>query len=309
MTCKSSAVHNTTPRPAYPTDVASDILRFAVESFDSGHGVALATLTGIDGGSARPLGAQMAVRSDGLYCGLISGGCTESAVAAEAMTAIKMCTDTVVRFGKGSPFFDIVLPCGGGISVAIHVLRRSDALHDVLDALEQRKRVVLSYSPGSQSISLHSAQWPSGWQDDVFDVRYRPRTRVVLYGRSIEFMVTSALARAAEYEVFSDFSGVSDPSAMIDRDTAVAILFHDLELEVPFLAAALARKPFYLGALGSKRTHEKRIHRLRHLGFEDGDLAAIKAPIGMFNQARNARALAISVLADIANSDAAVDRS
>lgn len=309
MTSRIPPLQNVTPRPAFQTDTASKILQFAADSFDAGHGVALATLTEIVGGSARPLGAQMAVRQDGLYCGLISGGCTEAAVASEAVIAIAKGTDTNVRLGIGSPFFDIVLPCGGGISVAIHVLRQSDALHGVLHAVKRRDRIGLSYSPGHQAIGLCPANSASGWRNDAFFIRYRPVTRIVLYGRSIEFTITSELARAAQYEVHAEFPGADQVSAKIDRDTAVALLFHDLESEIPCLAAALARKPFYLGALGSKRTHEKRLHRLRDLGFQDRVLAGIKAPIGIFNQARNARSLAISVLADIAHCDAVADLS
>ncbi|WP_350297461.1 XdhC family protein [Agrobacterium arsenijevicii] len=58
--------------------------------------------------------------------------------------------------------------------------------------------------------------------------------------------------------------------------------------------------PFYIGALGSKRTHEKRTALLRERGFGDADIARIKAPIGIFDKARDASSIALSVVADIA---------
>lgn len=105
------------------TDDAKAILTFAADGAETKYGSALVTLVEIRGGAARALGAQMAVRGDGGYCGYVSGGCTEAAVAAEAVAAINKGTDRYLRLGEGSQFFDIILPCGGGITLAIHVVR------------------------------------------------------------------------------------------------------------------------------------------------------------------------------------------
>lgn len=72
--------------------------------------VAIATLVEIRGGAARALGSQVVVAADGRYAGYVSGGCVEAAVAFEALSAIEAGQDRVVKFGDGSPFFDIVLP-------------------------------------------------------------------------------------------------------------------------------------------------------------------------------------------------------
>ncbi len=73
------------PVVACLTDDPIEILRFAYEAWCSGIPVALVTLVEVRGGNSRPIGAQMAVRADGLYCGFVSGGCAEAAVAAEAL--------------------------------------------------------------------------------------------------------------------------------------------------------------------------------------------------------------------------------
>lgn len=74
---------------------------------------ALATLVAIDGSFPRALGAQMAIAEDGSAAGYISGGCLEGALISEAQDAMAEHKNRLVRYGKGSKYFDIVLPCGG----------------------------------------------------------------------------------------------------------------------------------------------------------------------------------------------------
>jgi xanthine dehydrogenase accessory factor len=95
----------------------------------------------------------------------------------------------------------------------------------------------------------------------------------------------------------------------IDTQTAVILLSHDLHREMPVLQAALRAQPFYIGALGSYRTHQKRTQKLSEIGFAPSDIARIKAPIGIFPKARDARSLALSVLADVAAAQLAADES
>lgn len=301
--CKSVVQDDVVPVVAMVTDRASDILRFAYESFAAGTPVALVTLVEIRGGAARPLGAHMAVRADGGYCGFVSGGCTEAAVASEAIAALRVGHDRFLKLGEGSPFFDIALPCGGGINVSIHVLREPHAVEIALSHLASRRPATLRYSPASQRLEFGgTVKGEIGWKDDVFETSYQPQTRLMLGGRSIELTTTVQVARAAGYDV-GQVDQPMDPSdfaAGIDEFTAVALLFHDLDRELPLLQGALTSKPFYIGALGSRRTHEKRSAALRKLGFGDADISKIKAPIGIFDNARDASSIALSVLADIA---------
>jgi len=84
----------------------------------------------------------------------------------------------------------------------------------------------------------------------------------------------------------------------LDADTAVACLFHEHEWEAPLLLDALRSPAFYVGALGSRQTHERRIETLRALGAGAEDIARLKGPIGLF-ASRDPRSLAISALAEI----------
>jgi len=288
------------PRAAFLSDDAVEILGFAARCLEEGHRAALVTLVEIRGGAARAIGAQMAVREDGLYCGFVSGGCTEAAVAAEAANAISKGVDRNFRLGEGSPFFDIVLPCGGGITLAIHVLRDGGPISDALAALQRRMPARLRYDPGAQALSFIPGAGPTGWQDDCFVRQYRPKERLVLAGGLAETGRVAAVARAAGYDVLVVERGKAPAPGDVDADTAVAILFHDVDREVPLLEQALATEAFYIGALGSRRTHEKRCAALRERGINDAALARIRAPIGIFDKARDSRSLAVSVVADVA---------
>ncbi|EJN3717278.1 XdhC family protein, partial [Escherichia coli] len=81
----------------------------------------------------------------------------------------------------------------------------------------------------------------------------------------------------------------------------VILLCHDLNRELPALQAAREAKPFYLGALGSHRTHTLRLQKLHELGWSREETAQIRAPVGIFPKARDAHTLALSVLAEIAS--------
>lgn len=289
------------PVRASSSDDPAELLRFAIDA----HGVgaaALATLVEIRGGAARALGAHVAVAADGRFCGYVSGGCVEAAVASEALLAMAEGHDRTVKFGEGSPFFDIVLPCGGGISIAIHVLREVAALQHVLDRLRRRRAAGLVYSPARQTIEPVDPPPRACWLGREFVGVYRPRTRVVLSGQTIEAQAVARLAEASSYDVIVREQGEKGRVAAdtIDPFTAVVLLHHDLDAEAAILETALASPGFYIGALGSTRTHRRRIERLTAMAFAEDDIRRIKAPIGLFGPTRDATSLALSVLADIA---------
>ncbi|WP_375461572.1 XdhC family protein [uncultured Enterovirga sp.] len=85
----------------------------------------------------------------------------------------------------------------------------------------------------------------------------------------------------------------------LDRYTAVACLTHDPKIDDPALAAALRAECFYVGALGSRRTHAKRVERLEAAGFGADEIGRIRAPIGLDIGAVSPAEIAVSVLAEI----------
>lgn len=290
-----------TPVRVLESDDPAELLRFAVTSFARGP-VAVATLTGIRGSAARRLGSHVVIAADGGYAGFVSGGCVEAAVAAEALLAMADGRDRTAVFGEGSPFFDIVLPCGGGITIAIHVLRDVGAIEHTLHNLAARRPAALCYDPQQQALRCAPVPERPGWDNGGFLSVYHPVTRMVISGRSIEAQKLAQLAACAGYDTLALGPSLvaDDIGELADAYTAFAVLYHDLDAELPVLHRALQSPAFYIGALGSMRTHRARAERLRGMGIPETDIARIKAPIGMFGPTRDASSLAISVLADVA---------
>lgn len=288
-----------TPVRAILTDDPLEILKFAIQSYRT-NDVALATLVQIRGGGARALGAQIAVRDDGNFCGYVSGGCVEAAVAMEAMEAIAARRDRTVMFGAESPFFDIALPCGGTITVAIHVLRKLEALQRLLDEVGNRKITALRYCPSAQELSLVDPPARDGWDSDGFVTIYRPSIRLLVSNRSVDADAVSRVAAAAGLDVkFVGINDGGDVAQLIDPMTAVVLLEHDIEREIPLLTKALRSSAFYIGALGSTKTHRRRCDRLRAEGFSKSEITRLRAPVGMFAPTKDSASLAVSIVADV----------
>lgn len=84
-----------------------------------------------------------------------------------------------------------------------------------------------------------------------------------------------------------------------DLRTAVVTLTHDPKLDDPALTAALKSDAFYIGSLGSKKTHSARLERLRRAGFSDNELARIHGPVGLSIGAKSPAEIAIAILAQM----------
>jgi xanthine dehydrogenase accessory factor len=92
---------------------------------------------------------------------------------------------------------------------------------------------------------------------------------------------------------------VALPPLSVDHYTAFVALTHDPKIDDPALLHALKRDCFYIGALGSRKTHAKRLERLKAAGVSDADLARIHAPIGLPIGAVSPAEIAISIMGEI----------
>jgi xanthine dehydrogenase accessory factor len=105
--------------------------------------------------------------------------------------------------------------------------------------------------------------------------------------------------RFPDVPVLAEWPDAALPRLGLDRYTALLALTHDPKIDDPALTAALRAECFYIGALGSKKTHGRRVERLREAGFSDAEMARIHAPIGLDIGAVSPAEIAVAILAEI----------
>jgi xanthine dehydrogenase accessory factor len=153
------------------------------------------------------------------------------------------------------------------------------------------------------------------WFVDV----HLPPVRLVVTGATHVAQALAAAARIAGFEVtvvdprtafatperfpetalIAEWPETALPGLGLDSYTAVALLAHEPRIDDPALGAALRAKCFYVGALGSKKTHGKRLERMRAAGFSEAELAQIHSPIGLAISAANPEEIGIAIAAEI----------
>jgi len=109
----------------------------------------------------------------------------------------------------------------------------------------------------------------------------------------------ASIERFPDVKVIADWPDVALPPLGIDRYTAFVALTHDPKIDDPALAHALAKDCFYIGALGSKKTHGRRLDRLKAEGVSDAALARIHAPIGLNIGAVSPSEIAVAIMGEI----------
>jgi xanthine dehydrogenase accessory factor len=148
---------------------------------------------------------------------------------------------------------------------------------------------------------------------------YAPTARLVIIGAVHISQALAPLARTLDYDVtvvdprtafasqerfpdvplIAEWPDVALPPLNIDHYTAFAALTHDPKIDDPALLHAFARDCFYIGALGSRKTHGKRAERLKAQGARDNDIARIHAPIGLSIGAVSPSEIAVAIMAEI----------
>src|SRR6185312_3010940 len=109
----------------------------------------------------------------------------------------------------------------------------------------------------------------------------------------------ASVERFPEVKVIAEWPDTALPPLGIDHYTAFVALTHDPKIDDPALIHALSRDCFYVGALGSRKTHARRVERLKQQGLTDADLARIHAPIGLAIGAVSPAEIAVAIMAQI----------
>lgn len=131
---------------------------------------------------------------------------------------------------------------------------------------------------------------------------------LVTYARTLGFYTVvidprTAFATAERFphadELIPRWPDVVFAEATLDESACVVVLTHDEKIDNPALAMALRSPARYIGALGSRRTHARRVAALKALGLEDAQIARIHAPIGLDIGARRPEEIALAIMAEI----------
>ncbi|HXF87178.1 MAG TPA: XdhC family protein [Xanthobacteraceae bacterium] len=109
----------------------------------------------------------------------------------------------------------------------------------------------------------------------------------------------ASIERFPDVKVVAEWPDKALPPLNIDRYTAFVALTHDPKIDDPALMHALSRNCFYIGALGSKKTHARRVERLKAQGIKDADIARIHAPIGLEIGAVTPAEIAVAIMAEV----------
>jgi xanthine dehydrogenase accessory factor len=199
---------------------------------------------------------------------------------------------------------------------------------DVLDALRAARRgrrtVALTTDLGSGAQDLAAGGGArtgveTSGNSEIFTHVFEPAPRLILVGAVHIAQKLVPLARLAEFTVhvvdprgaFASAERFPDVDLSLDwpdkavaglspdSATAVVTLTHDPKLDDPGLIAALRSPAFYVGALGSRKTHGRRVERLQAEGFGDAEIARIHAPVGLPIGGISPGEIAVSIMAEI----------
>ncbi len=296
-------------------EVLADIRRWRAR----GDKVALATVVSTRRSAPRPVGSKLAISEQGELAGSVSGGCVEGDVAETAREVIASGRPALRSYGyTDERAWEVGLPCGGEIEVFVERLdgelpdpdepavqftvvegdrigtrwlEAPNGTHSGLVELEGEKvfaevlgppPTLLVLGAGDIAEALCGVMGIVGWHTVVVDPRPRfaTRERVPSAGELVVTQPDEILER-------------------IDADTAVVTLSHEERFDVPVLAGALAAEAFYVGALGSRRTGERRRRLLLEAGVAEQQIDRISTPVGLDIGAETPAEIALSIAAEL----------
>ncbi len=309
----------------------------ALAWIDEGRKVALATVVKTWGSAPRPVGAQLVVDAEMAFEGSVSGGCVEGAVILEAVDAMGDGACRVLSFGvSDDTAFEVGLACGGQIEVMVEPIGVGkgpsvDELKALVEARAARRPVVwevdtetwarrlIERDRADEATETLFRNDKSSREGAVFRGVHNPPLRLVIVGAVHIAQPLVQMARMAGYDIvlsdprdsFASAERFPDETFLegwpdealaaygLDTRTAVVTLSHDPKIDTPALQTALASEAFYIGALGSTRTHAKRVAALQEAGVSDAAIARIDGPVGLDIGAASPAEIAVSIMGEM----------
>ncbi|HWC39886.1 MAG TPA: XdhC/CoxI family protein [Acidimicrobiales bacterium] len=235
--------------------------------------VALATIVevaaeGTDGGAGADLelGAKLLVRPDMPHLGSLGDDALDRVVARDALGALTAATTSTRHYGR-------------------HGEARQREVAVFVEAFAPPPSMVI-FGAVDFTAALARVGKLLGYRVTVCDAR-------------AVFATPARFPMADEVVVDWPDRHLAKVGSQLGRRDAVCVLTHDPKFDIPALMAALATNAGYVGAMGSRRTHDERVQRLREAGASNEDLARVMSPIGLDIGARTPEETAVSVAAEI----------
>lgn len=281
----------------------------------------LVTVVKTFGSSPRPEGAMLALRSDGLAVGSVSGGCIEDDLVRRALAGqLKTDQCEVVTYGvTQDEARNFGLPCGGALSLVIEPVHKPAWVAQVLQSIHSHRLISRTLQLESMQVVLSDASRTDAFSFDgkILTTVHGPRWRLLIIGAGQTSGYLAHMAQALDYQVT-----VCDPTTamrqtwnvpdtaltsempddavlafQVDACTAIVALSHDPKLDDMALLEALKSPAFYIGALGSKANNAKRRKRLALFDLTEEEIARLHGPVGLSIGSRTPPEIAVSILA------------
>jgi xanthine dehydrogenase accessory factor len=258
--------------------------------------------------------------------GLTCGGIIDLFVEPVSKERYPELAEVAAAIRAGDPVAVVTVISGPGVVGARRIIRPEGEGSGTLGAGDRLDQAVDDDARGMLAQGLtgvrHYGEHGERRLDDlsVFVQSFAPPPRMLVFG-AIDF--AAAVARAGKFlgyrvtvcdarsifatharfpdadEVVVDWPHRYLASTEVDQRTVICVLTHDPKFDVPVLAVALRRPAAYIGAMGSRRTHEDRLARLREAGLTEDEIARLRSPIGLDLGARTPEETAVSVAAEL----------
>ncbi|MFJ2682772.1 XdhC family protein [Pseudomonas sp. NPDC087342] len=312
------------------------VIQQALAWLEQGHCVWMCTVVATFGSAPRGPGSLLVALPTGAFCGSLSGGCVEEDFLERLARNEFAEFNQIVRYGEGGLAPSMALPCGGVLDVLLERFEPDCQAREhfsvLLGALQGRQIVIRHVSLGTNARRNETdagVTAPVLVDGDQVRIRVGAAQRLLVAGLSPVAEFCAGFAVALGYEVI-----VCDPRAELTEGfsmagvellkvlpatfiaqggchagTAIVALTHDPRLDDLTLLEAVRTSAFYIGAMGSRRTSEKRLERVKRIGgLESQALDRIHAPIGLNLGSKTPAEIALAVMADIVRLSNGIDR-
>jgi xanthine dehydrogenase accessory factor len=302
-----------------------DVLEHAANWCQQGEPAWLCTIVAAIGSSPRPVGSLLACHSDGRQVGSVSGGCVEEDLLQRLRSGeFNGVQPHIIEYGVTAEENErLGLPCGGRLHLLVQTLGQQDLdwLTPALESLAQRHACQrqLNLASGETRLSQVPQFTPLQLDSQYLQQCFGARMRMLLVGAGQLAQSLAELATAMDYEVMvtdprrdilAQWEGPAVPliqgmpddivrEQAADKHSIVITLTHDPRIDDMALMEALTTDAWYIGALGSSRTTQKRLSRLTQLGLTDAELAKLHAPVGLDIGSKTPIEIAVAIMAEL----------